>query len=207
MTLHQQIPAITNVGDQHNLERILEAIRANLLVMGGDLGDGNNRSLTVSDLKKTGQLGEENGVLFGKNIKDSPDMEQQTSPPSNIGTWMTFSANFRVGEGKGIGEYGLGSLPENSYLMNVWIDVVSVFTSETHHAALSLQLFTPEDIYAKHDVDSSYWAEGQHQCLQDGSAGSFLGKTSTQQSIKLIVETEALISGELNFYAQYAVTT
>lgn len=206
MTLHRAIPAITNLDDKEHLRSILEALRQNILVLGGELGNSDKRALLVEDLKNTGQLGEDRGTLYGKNILDEPDLTEQGDPGNVIGAWLDFEAEFSASNGVAIGEYGLGSLPENAYIMAAWIEVVTLFTSPTSNSILGISFLSDWDIYDDAQVDHASYSVGVHQCKPNGLAGTFLGKTTSATSIRLTVGTEPLTAGLLKFYAKYAVT-
>ncbi len=113
--------------------------------------------------------------------------------------------------GKAVGTHSLGlTIPDNSYIIRAWYDVVTTFTSATDAGTIALGVTTDDagGIIAAIAISNGAnpWDAGLHEGLPDGAVANFTTKSTAARALIATVAVEALTAGKLHLFAQYAIS-
>jgi hypothetical protein len=123
------------------------------------------------------------------------------------------SFEFDATDGKALGTYAIGRLPDNCIVTRSWYEVIETFTSTTGGtdlAALAIGIET-DDVdgikAATTIVSGTDWDAGNRDGIQDdGSTAKFSEKTTGDRDVQVDVTVQPLDDGKLILHLTYIVS-
>ena len=118
----------------------------------------------------------------------------------------TFRATYDFSEhGGSTGAIDLGvDIPDNAYITNCWIEILTQFTSSTNTATIALTSNSSGDLFAA--TDANDLATTSQQCIPDWATVGDYVKMTAKRDLALTVASEDLTAGKAIVYGSYTVS-
>lgn len=194
MSLPRQIPDVTLVPDNET-RRIMESYSEVFRIAYGETGNTDDRVITRKGLIDLGLVFEDER----KDLAKDPSIVNATAQTSTL-----LTVPFTAASGRAVATYDSGVvIPNNSYVVRSWYDVIDAFTSASSTAQVAIGIKTDDvdGIKAAAVVTADYTV-GLHEGIQDGTVANFSTKATGDRQVQFDVTVESLTGGRLNLFLE-----
>lgn len=93
-------------------------------------------------------------------------------------------------------------LPLNAVITNVYVDIITAFTSTGNNGTIALTLQSAGDLLAAVDADT---LSGRAQGIPDNAVANTI-KLTAERSLLATFATNAILSGKANVFVEYVIS-